>query len=354
MEFSDLILSPWVLGPACSIAAVLLLIFLKRRLFALIQRLTSRTANRMDDVLLSAAGRPLNLLIMASGLLLLGRILPLGEEADTAFALAYKVIVIASFVWFADRLAAGLLELYSERVVFLRQGRGIISGLLRGLLLGLGLLILLDSMGISITPLLASLGVGSLAVALALQGTLANLFAGFHVLADKSIEPGQFVKLESGEEGFVERIGWRSTRVRMRSDVMLILPNSRIVDSMITNYDLPDTPCAFLVPVGVHYDSDLGQVERVTVEVARDVMREVDGGVPEFEPFIRYGAFADSSINFSVILRVTSYPAHNLVKHEFIKRLHERYRHEGIVIPFPIRTLDIPDPVLDRMAGARS
>jgi small-conductance mechanosensitive channel len=94
------------------------------------------------------------------------------------------------------------------------------------------------------------------------------------------------------------------------------------------------------VEVGVDYSSDLIHVERVVTDVGRTVMTEVAGGVPDFDPFIRYHTFADSSVNFTVILRAQEFVDQYLVKHEFIKRLHARFAGEGIVIPFPIRTIE--------------
>lgn len=94
-----------------------------------------------------------------------------------------------------------------------------------------------------------------------------------------------------------------------------------------------------LVQVGVDYGSDLGHVERVTCEVAKETLHTVPGGVANFEPFIRYHTFGDSSINFTVILRAREFVDQFLLKHEFIKRLHERYEQEGLTIPFPIRTI---------------
>ena len=91
--------------------------------------------------------------------------------------------------------------------------------------------------------------------------------------------------------------------------------------------------------VGVAYDSNLEEVERVTLDVAKEVMKEIEGAIPDFEPFIRYHTFGDFSINFTVILRAREYVSQYLIKHEFVKRLHERYRREGIEIPFPIRTV---------------
>jgi len=352
IDLQGILLLPWIYGPLLSIAAVAALLLVKNRCTLLVSKVASRTSTRLDDLVLGAASGPLNLLIAASGILLLDRLLPLTEEIDRAFGLGYRACIVAAMVWFVDRLSRGLLAIYSERVPALSPARGVIQGLVRGLFLGLGILIFLDSIGVSITPLLASLGVGSLAVALALQDTLANLFAGMHMLADKSIEPGHFIRLETGQEGYVEKIGYRSTRIRMPADVMIIVPNSKLVGSVITNYDLPGSPTSLLVPAGVHYDSDLARVEAITLEVARGVLREVTGGVAEFEPLVRYESFADSSIRFNVVLRARNWPDGNQVRHEFIKRLHARYRAEKIVIPYPVRTLDIPDRVLERMAAA--
>jgi small-conductance mechanosensitive channel len=183
------------------------------------------------------------------------------------------------------------------------------------------------------------LGVGSLAVAIALQDTLGNAFAGLHIKADRPIEAGQFIRLDSGEEGYVDRIGWRSTRIRMLPNKTAVVPNSKLVQSTIINYDLPDPEVAVLVEVGVHYDSDLKKVERVTIEAGQEIMKSVPGALPSFEPFIRYHTFNQSSIDFTVILRARTFVDNYLIKHEFIKALQEKYREEGIVIPFPIRTV---------------
>ena len=120
---------------------------------------------------------------------------------------------------------------------------------------------------------------------------------------------------------------------------VVLVPNAKLAQAIVTNYYLPDRELAVLVEVGVDYDSDLTQVERVTCEVAKDTLEHVPGGASDFDPFIRYHTFADSSINFTVILRGREFVDQYLIKHEFIKRLHARFDREGIVIPFPIRTV---------------
>jgi small-conductance mechanosensitive channel len=202
-----------------------------------------------------------------------------------------------------------------------------------------GFLVILQALGISITPMITAMGLGGLAVALALQDTLANLFSGIFIIASKQVKPGDWVELDSGQKGYVADVTWRNTTIKELPNNMVIVPNSKLASTTITNYHQPVQEMALRIEVGVSYESNLGKVEQVTVDVAREVMRTVEGGIPEFEPLIRYHTFDDFSINFTVILRVKEYVDKFLVRHEFVKRLHERYGHEGIEIPFPIRTV---------------
>jgi len=160
----------------------------------------------------------------------------------------------------------------------------------------------------------------------------------------RQVRAGDYIKLESGEEGYVTDITWRNTTIRMLANNIIVVPNSKLASIIVTNFCLHEKEMGVLVQVGVGYNSDLEEVERVTIEVAREVMTAIDGGVSEFEPFIRYHTFDDFSINFTVILRVREFVNQYLVKHEFVKRLHERYNREGIEIPFPIRTVYLNQP----------
>jgi small-conductance mechanosensitive channel len=220
----------------------------------------------------------------------------------------------------------------------------------------LGLLVILNGLGLSITPMLTALGVGGLAVALALQEPLANFFAGLFITLAGQIRVGDYVKLDSGQEGYVVDFSWRSTRLRMLANNLVVVPNAKLAQAIVVNHHLPSQDLAVLVEVGVDYASDLRHVERVVVAVGREVMQDVTGGVPDFEPFIRYHTFGESSINFTVILRAKEFVDQYLIKHEFVKRLHARFADEGIVIPFPIRTIVHRDGAADGqarpMAGA--
>lgn len=207
------------------------------------------------------------------------------------------------------------------------------------LVFSIAFILILNVLNINIAPFITTLGVAGLAVGLALKDTLENFFAGLYILMAKQIKPGDFIRLENGDEGFVEDITWRTTTIRMLSNNMIIIPNSKLAGSQIINYQLPSEELVVLVQVGVSYASDLEKVERVTLEVAKEVMQGHPEGVEEFEPLLRFHTFGDFSINFNVILRAKEPSSRFVIAHEFIKKLHKRYKEEKIEIPFPIRTV---------------
>jgi small-conductance mechanosensitive channel len=333
--------APFLLAPTVFVVWVLSLWLAKRILVRRLRKWASRTSVVWDDMLVDSLSFPLNFLILASGVAVFTQLLELPDKADRIAAIALRACVVFAIVFFADSLLRALLARRESRTALGGLSHGLVKGLVRGFIIGMGALILLDQLGISITPILASLGIGSLAVALALQDTLSNFFAGIYVTIDKPVSVGDFVKLESGQEGYVEEVGWRSTRVRMLANNVVIIPNSKLMSSVITNYYQPSKQLAVVVDLGVHYSSDLEHVERVTVEVAREVLKSTPGAVADFEPFVRFHTFGESSVNFSVIMQAKEFTDNYLIKHHFVKALLARYRREGIVIPSTIRSLGI-------------
>ena len=267
--------------------------------------------------------------------------LPLSQSLLGLIKKVLLVLSILSVTIVLAKIAGGFINLYQAKVKDILPTVTLFSNLIKLFIFLIGILIILQSLGISISPILAGLGIGGLAVALALQDTLSNLFSGLHVIISRQIRPGDYIKLDSGEEGYVVDINWRNTTLRELPNNQVIVPNTKLAQAIVKNYYLPDKDLAVLVEVDVSYDSDLEKVEKVTIEVAKEVMREVFGGVPEFDPFIRYHTFSHSSINFTVILRGKEFVDQYLIKHEFIKRLHKCYKEEGIVIPFPQQTVHI-------------
>jgi small-conductance mechanosensitive channel len=243
------------------------------------------------------------------------------------------VMLIIAIAWVVARIGVAFVRFGIDRSGHSRAATSILATTVRLGIYILALLSVLRALGLSITPILTALGVGGLAVALALQDTLSNLFAGFHILMSKNVRPGDYVKLSSLEEGYVTDIAWRNTMIRSLAGTIIIVPNAKLASSIITNMHLPEQEMNITVDVGVRYGSDLHLVETIALGVARDVVATVKGGVPTFEPMIRFHTFADTGVRFVAIVRVSEFADQFLLKHEFVVRLDEKFRAAGIEMP---------------------
>ncbi|MER7925560.1 MULTISPECIES: mechanosensitive ion channel family protein [unclassified Streptomyces] len=322
-----------------ALACGLLAAFLLRILLRWLGKHADRTRWSGDDVLVDALRSvlPWSAVIGSAGVA--GAVLPLTHTVQHQVNQTLKVLIILAVTVAAARVTAGLVRAVTNSRSGVAGSATIFVNITRILVLAIGFLVMLQTLGISIAPLLTALGVGGLAVALALQDTLANLFAGIHILASKTVQPGDYIRLSSGEEGYVEDINWRQTTVRALSNNLVVIPNGQLAKTNMTNFMRPEQQLTILVQVGVGYDSDLEHVEKVTMEVIAEVMTDITGAIPEHEPAIRFHTFGDSRIGFTVILGVGEFSDQFRIKHEFIKRLHKRYRDEGIRIPAPTRTV---------------
>lgn len=307
-----------------------------------VRRLSSRTHTEIDDVVLNVLEKPILLVILLFGIYFaISNLRLISDYTISKYFHAFGTIVGA---YALIKLINVLFQRWN-RIISIKSTRDVeskfilfrkISTILIGVLT---FILILDQLGYRITPIITSLGIAGLAVALALQDTLANLFAGIYLMIDKPIGVGDFIKLDTGEEGFIENIGWRSTTIRLFANNLVVIPNSKLSQSVITNYSLPEKELSVYVPCGVSYDSDLEYVEKVTLGVAKEVIQRVLGASKTWKPVMRYKEFADSNINFVVVLRAEDITAQYLLSHEFIKALFRRYKQEGIEISFPMRNL---------------
>ena len=324
-----------------ALAAGLLAAFLLRMLLRWLGKHADRTRWSGDDVIVDALRTVVPWAAIVGGAASAGAALPLTRTVQNHVNQVLTVVLIFVVTVTAARVIAGLVRAVTTSRSGVAGSATIFVNITRVLVLAIGLLLVLQTLGISIAPMLTALGVGGLAVALALQDTLANLFAGIHILASKTVQPGDYIRLSSGEEGYVEDINWRQTTVRALSNNLVVIPNGELAKANMTNFMRPEQQLTILVQVGVAYDSDLDHVERVTCEVVAEVMTQITGAVPDHEPLVRFHTFGDSRIGFTVILGVGEFSDQFRIKHEFVKRLHKRYRLEGISIPAPTRTVAI-------------
>lgn len=268
----------------------------------------------------------------------LGAVLSFPFKSNDVNDLLKRIITIVflySVTLVFARLAAGFVNYYIRRTEGISAS--LISNLAKIAVLILGTLILLQTVGVEVTPIVTTLGISGIAVGLALKDTLENLFAGLYLIISKQVRTGDYVKLEDKHEGYVTDITWRNTTIRELSNNVIIVPNSKLASAIFTNYHLPVKEITLTIHVGVDYESDLEEVERVTIEVAKEVMQKISPELMANEPFIRFDKFGDFSIDFTVFMRVSEFFNQRMAKHEFIKKLHKRYQDENIKIPFPVR-----------------
>jgi len=225
--------------------------------------------------------------------------------------------------------------------------------LIRALFAVLAVIIVLENLGVSLTAVWTTLGVGSVAVALALQDTLSNFFAGLYLLVDRPVSPGDYIKLDSGQEGFVVRVGGRSTTLRMLDNNLVVVPNSTLAKAVITNYSMPEPRMAYVLPVSVAYGTDTAQVEKVLLEIVQGALRDgVEGLLAEPAAFVRFiPGFGESSLDFSLIVQIRQFTDQSLVQSELRKRIVARLQEGGVQVPFPTRTLGLDESTRNLLGG---
>ncbi|MFN4182265.1 MAG: mechanosensitive ion channel family protein [bacterium] len=256
--------------------------------------------------------------------------LPLKPPAVNILNKTLVLLIIFSVTVVVAGIAGGFVNIYQEKMQSALPSATILTNVTKIFILLIGLLMVMSSLGISMAPILTGLGIGGVAVGLALQDTLSNFIAGLQIVAGKLFRTGDYVKLNSGEEGFIVDISWRNTTIQDISNKYITVPNSKIAHSIVKNYYLPEKEILIPVQVVVSYDNDLEKVEKITKEVAREILQEVAGGIPDFEPLIRFHTLDEISIKFSVILKGREFADQYRLKHEFIKRILKRYQEEGI------------------------
>ncbi len=319
-------------------AGVLAGVILEQVIFAGLKKIVRQTGRESGNIIIGAMHGMVMLWCIIAGAHAAIYNLSLSNTLFNFFQKSLLIVTIFTVTIVAERIAVGFINIYSRGAEGMLPAISISANITKLTVYIIGFMVILQTLGISIAPILTALGVGGLAVALALRDTLANLFAGLHILFSKQVKAGDYIKLNT-EEGYVADITWRSTTIRTLSGNMIIVPNANLAAAIITNFCLPEKDVSVKVQVGVSYESDLEKVEKTTLGVAGEIMEEM--GAPGFAPAVRYQTFGDSSIKFTVFMRAKEFAGRSLISHEFIKRLHRRFHEEGIEIPFPVRTVPV-------------
>ena len=297
-------------------------------------KFAKKTKTDLDDKILEIITPQIYSILILAGVYFALRTLTILDPYSKMIGGFFFVIAVL-MVAFAVSRAVRVMVLHFLHVQRkFEKAPQLISKIINAVIYAISILIILDHFNISITPIMATLGVGAVAVGLALQGTLSNLFAGVRVLSDRKVNIGDYIEMDGGISGYVEDISWSTTTVHTLSNTLIVIPNSKIADSVVINYSMPQDETSIIVQCGVSYKSNLKKVEKVTLEVAEKIQKTVKGAVKSFKPSMSYHTFGESNIKFSIVLRAENITDKYLITHEFIKALKERFDREKIDISF--------------------
>ncbi|MDP2718058.1 MAG: mechanosensitive ion channel family protein [Candidatus Micrarchaeota archaeon] len=338
----------WALALGIFFGSILLAHLVIVAIDKLIRPLVAMTKTKLDDFLFENLRGPLKLLFAVFGAYYgLQLVQPgLNVAGYNLDGLLFFALIIAVGHGVA-RTVSAVLKWYVTEIDSGQKSRlgdifPILSKIAQGTVYFAILVILLSEWGLEIGPLIAGLGVAGLAVALALQDSLKNFFAGIYILADKPIRKGSFVAVDSdssGIRGWVEEIGWRSTRLRTRKGHTYILPNERLASSVMINYDKYKGPKRAEAVVGAEYGAEPEKVMAALLEACNVATKALEVADKEARPIVRQERYADSSIEYRAIIHVKSVLDEPDARSELNKQIHHAFRKNGLTIPFPIRTL---------------
>ena len=340
-------IDPTIVVSAFAFSIVLAVVF-NKLLFPVILRFTSWTPTDLDSRIFLSLRLPITLgIVVLGGYLALTVPLELDgwqQAVDTVAAVLGIILGVMAVALLVSNILDWYVKSVAPRTRFAIDMRffPLFRRVAMVLVYLLGALLILDRLDINISPLIAGLGLAGLAVALAIQPTLANLFAGTYVMTEGVITAGDYIELENGIAGYVVDVGWRSTRIRTWGNNLVVVPNSRFAETILTNYQQPIPAINIYLTCGVSYDSDLYEVERVCREVMDDVLDTNPEAVKEYGSWFGYESFGDSNIGFWLFIQARDRLAGFGVRTDLIERLHRRFREEGIVINYPVRTLQFP------------
>jgi small-conductance mechanosensitive channel len=255
---------------------------------------------------------------------------PLNAQARALIDSTVFVVAVASVTFAVAAITSRMVADYGARVSPGVPVTSLSRNLAWAAVVAFGVLAILNHLGVSITPMITAFGIGGLAVALALQDPLANFFAGLIVTLARQVRIGDYIKLDTGVEGEIVDFNWRLTRIRTVTGKLVLVPNLRLAQAVITNYSQPSPDVPVGVELGVDASSDLAHVEHIVASIGRHVITEIAG--LDRDPIVRYHAFGNSFVKLTVWLVAKDFQSQYLVVHEFTKRVQTKFQQEGIVI----------------------
>ncbi len=324
--------------------------FLSQGVAALIRRwggrLTSFTTTDLDDRILKRIAPSISLLITFTGIYLAFRALPLQKSLFTAMAGGLFVANVAIVCILLYRILNEALLWYVEHrqeqqeSLLPRQMTPLAEKVAMIFILGGALMVVLKHFHYDILSLVTALGIGSLAIGMAAKETLAHVISGFTLMLDRPFRLGDRIQLVGGQVGDVQDIGLRSTKIKTLDNQLLVIPNSDLCNTMVLNQAFPDRRVKGRINLGVAYGSDLEQAKRLLVTTTREVADVLADPPPE----AFFTAFGDSALSLALFFWVDDYDKLFAATDQINSLILQRFREQGIEIPFPTRAVIMQSP----------
>jgi small-conductance mechanosensitive channel len=336
-------------GVAIVSSAILSVLFysVAMGVFSTVSMLTSKTKTRLDDYLIKALRRPLKILSVFSAIFISMQTFYSGFMLfEYSTNTIFRILFIIAISYTVDKVFSAFMKWYQRDVAPKTDSKfddeifPLFAKIGRALIYVFGLIILLSEMGVEITAFIAALGVGGLAVALALQDTLANFFAGVHMLADRPVRPGDYIKIDgTGVIGTIEEVGWRSSKIRTWDNNVVYVPNTKMSQSIIINYFNPNEEMGYAMSFTASYDDEPDKVVEALWEALRETSKKTGKIVELDKSAVRTNAFLDSAIEYKVVVKIPVYGDRFGIQGELTRQVYYVFKKRGITIPFPTRTL---------------
>lgn len=305
------------------------------------KRIAAATATDLDDRLLQRIIPHFSRLFMTCGIYFAVRTLPLGDRfmliASGVLYVALITIIFSLIYHAIDETLAWYVASQQDvhASAMSRQMVPVVEKLVSLFLLGTALIIVLKHFNVDIFSLVTALGIGSLAIGMAAKDTLAHMISGFTLMLDRPFRIGDRIQLSGGQVGDVLDIGLRSTKIKTLDNQLLIIPNSDLCNTMLTNQAFPNSKVKGRINLGVGYGSDVGTVKELLVKIAL----EAEGVLSEPLPEAYFASFGDSALNMSLFFWVEEYANLFAVTDRVNSLIICRFRQEAIEIPYPIKTV---------------
>jgi len=325
-------------------------LILRNVLFRVVRKWAAHTESHLDVLMVESLRGPIVLWSLMLGIHLATQHSEIPRRYLLDVPATLTALWILSLTIAMSHLAGNAVRFYGSRVNGVQSVTSITQKLAQFAVVAVGLVWVLKVVfDLSLTPILTTLGVGGLAVALALQDTLSNLFAGFYVSISGLIHIGDYIKLNTGEEGYITDINWRCTTMRGNTNNLVVIPNNKLGQAIYTNFHLPEPRMLMSLTFGVGYESDVDRVEAILLDETSRAAGEVRGLLADPPPYVRFNPGpGDWALGFQLSFNVGEFADQYLAQSELRKRIFKRLKTEGISMPFPTRSVILEhgtDPV---------